>query len=120
MGIRVSGSFLAMLAIMTTALVMASDRSDAPSRSPRSPHAFVAPESCSMETPCPQGYWAFQPPQCDYHGRRHGPGVVLLLEDGVTLQCRCRLVWLLTKEGQPPAAKVSCAWVAPHDGARDH
>ena len=111
MGIRVTGSLLAGLLVMTHALVAASSRANSPERPPPSPSAFVAPTSCPAQTPCPPGYWVFRASDCEYHDLRYSPGTVLLLESGKTVQCRCRLVWLLTKEQQPPAAKVSCDWL---------
>lgn len=119
MQIRVSGSLLAGLLLMTLSPVVASSQTDSPGRPPPSPRAFIAPESCSAQAPCPQGYWAFQAPDCEYYSQQHSPGVVLLLENGKTLQCRCRLVWLLTKENRPPFAKVSCAWVDLDEAALD-
>ncbi len=75
-----------------------------------SPRTFVPSRSCSAETPCEAGYWAFRAPDCEYHGASHSPGTALLFEDKTTLQCRCRLTWLRTKPGAPPAAKVTCRW----------
>ena len=84
-----------------------SDSSDGrPSPSPRT---FVP--SCGAETSCEAGYWAFRAPDCEYHGVSHPPGTVVLFEDETTLQCRCRLTWLRTKSGEPPAAKVMCRWI---------
>jgi hypothetical protein len=60
---------------------------------------------------CEPGYWAFRAPDCPYHGVAHAPGSVVLPESGATLQCRCRLVWLRTRQDAPPKAKVSCAWI---------
>ena len=80
-------------------------------RSPPSPRTFVLPQSCDAETPCEPGYWVFRAPDCQYHGVSHPPGSIVLLESETTLQCRCRLVWLLTKRDTPPKAKVSCAWI---------
>ena len=119
MGIRVSGSLQAALLVMTLTLVAATGRTESPDRSPSSPRTFVAPESCSSQAACAPGYWVFRAPDCEYHNLQHSPGVVLLLESGQTLQCRCRLVWLLTKEKQPPFAKVSCAWVDLEDTQPD-
>ena len=108
---RIAAGLLAPLLVVMLTLVAASSRSDSPERSPQSPRSFVPPEPCSGETPCAPGYWVFRPPDCHYRGVRHSPGAVLWLESGTTLQCCCRLVWLLTKEKEPPAANVSCDWV---------
>ena len=116
---RLSGSLQAGLLVMMLTLVAATGRTESPDRSPKSPRAFVAPESCASQAACAPGYWVFRAPDCEYHNLRHSPGVVLLLESGQTLQCRCRLVWLLTKEKQPPFAKVSCAWVDLEDTRPD-
>ena len=96
---------------MTITLAAAPDRTASVERPTASPRAFVAPESCPAQAPCAPGYWVFRAPDCEYYGARHSPGAVLFLESGTTLQCRCRLVWLLTKRHEPPAAKVSCTWV---------
>ena len=111
MGNRVSGRLLAGLLVMTLTLAAAADRTGSVERPPAPPGAFVAPEACSGPAPCAPGYWAFRAPDCEYYGVRHSPGTVLKLESGTTLQCRCRLVWLLKKWQEPPTAKVSCAWV---------
>ena len=105
------GGFVAGLLGMVLVLVGTGASADDTAKPPVSPRAFVAPESCSTQAPCPPGYWVFRAPDCQYYNVRHSPGVVLLLESGETLQCRCRLVWLLTKGGEPPTAKVSCKWV---------
>lgn len=76
-----------------------------------SPRALVSSESCAENAPCPPGYWVFLAPDCRYHDLWHPAGAVILLESGTTLQCRCSLVWLLTKKEEPPSAKVSCEWV---------
>jgi len=111
MGKRFWISLLACLFVTTITLVAASSRTDSSGRSVPSHRNFVPPETCSGPAPCAPGYWAFQAPDCEYYGARHSPGTVLRLENGTTLQCRCRLVWLLTKWQEPPTAKVSCAWV---------
>ena len=111
MGNRVSGSLLAGLIITMLTLVAASGRTDSPERSVPSPRAFVPPQSCSGVAPCAPGYWVFRAPDCEYYDVRHSPGAVLRLESGTTLQCRCRLVWVLTRQGEPPDAKVTCKWV---------
>lgn len=111
MRIRVVGSLFAGLLIMTHVLVAASTQASSPERPSPSPRTFVAPTSCVGEAPCPQGYWVFRAADCEYYDLRHAPGTVLLLESGKTLQCRCRLAWLLTKEKQPPVAKVWCDWL---------
>lgn len=120
MGIRASGSLLAGLLVMTLTLAAASSQIGSPARSVPSPRAFVAPESCFPQAACPPGYWVFRASDCEYYNQRYSPGAVLLFESGKTLQCRCRLVWLLTKEKQPPAGKVSCAWVDLDEGDLDH
>ena len=78
------------------------------SQPPSSPRTYVP---CGAETPCEPGYWAFRAPDCEYHGVPHPPGSLVLLESKTRLQCRCRLVLLLTKPDAPPRAKVSCAWI---------
>ena len=76
-----------------------------------SPLTFAPRAPCDEDTSCPAGYWVFLAPDCQYHDLSHPPGTVVLLESGATLQCRCRLVWLLTKPEEPPTAKVSCEWI---------
>ena len=83
----------------------------ADTRPPSSPRTFVLPPSCGGETPCPSSYWVFRPPDCQDGGPSHPPGTVVRFEDETTLQCRCRLTWLRTKPGEPPAVKVTCRWV---------
>ena len=111
MGNRVSGRLVMALIVVTLTLAAAAERTGSVERPTASPRAFVPPETCPGPAPCVPGYWAFRAPDCEYYGARHAPGTVLWLESGPTLQCRCRLVWLLTKPNEPPAAKVSCAWI---------
>ena len=111
MGNRVSGGFVPGLVVMTLLLVGAAAWAESPAKPPSSPRSLVSPETCSADGPCPPGYWVFRAPDCRYDNLSHPAGAVLLLESGDTLQCRCRLVWLLTKKGDPPTAKVSCKWV---------
>ena len=85
-----------------------------------SPRTLVQPQSCGAKAPCPEGYWVFRAPDCEYHGALHPPGTVLRFEDKTTLQCRCRLPWVLTKQGEPPTAKVSCAWVDLGEAGEEH
>ena len=74
-----------------------------------SPRTYVP---CGAETPCEPGYWAFRAPDCEYHGVPHPPGSLVLLESETRLQCRCRLVLLLTNAGR---ATQSCKVNVPVD-----
>ena len=97
---------------LTLSFGLAAAWSDPPhDRPPSSPRTFVPLHSCGAETLCEVGYWAFRAPDCEYSGVSHPPGTVVLFEDETTLQCRCRLTWLRTKSGEPPAAKVTCWWI---------
>ena len=91
----------------------------ADTRPPSSPRSFVPPPPCDGETPCPGGYWVFRPPDCRDGGLSQPPGTVVRFEDETTLQCRCRLTWLRTKPGEPPAVKVTCRWVDVHEARED-
>jgi len=84
---------------------------DAPGRPQSSPRTFVMPASCYGRPQCPQSHWAFSPPDCRRGDLVHPPGTVVRFEDQPTMQCRCRLIWLRTKPGEPPEAKVTCRWV---------
>ena len=79
-------------------------------RPPPSPRTFVLPSSCDGVTPCPGAHWVFQPPDCQDGDLSHPAGTVVMLQDRTTLQCRCRLTWVRTRQGRPPIAKVTCRW----------
>ena len=108
---RVFGGLLALALVTMLTQSAASSGTDPPDRPAPSPRSFVSSEPCSAPGPCPPGYWVFRAPDCEYRDVRHSPGTVLRLESRKTLQCRCRLVWLLTRPKEPPTAKVSCNWV---------
>ena len=89
-----------------------------PPASPQSsPRTFVPPEACPDRESCPTGFWVFQAPECVYHNLRGPGGTVIVFEDGTARQCRCGLVWLLTKKQEPPSAQVSCKWIDDVDEA---
>ena len=99
---------LATLALLTATAAWAGAVDERPEPSPRT---FVVPASCYGQTPCPGAYWLFRPPDCRDGELVHPPGTVVRFGDDTVLQCRCRLTWLWTKVGEPPAAKVTCRWI---------
>jgi len=84
-----------------------------------SPRTFVPVGSCRDRADCPAGYWAFRAPDCEYRGASHAPGTAILLAGGATFQCRCDLMWLWTKAGEPPRAKVTCRWIDVQEARKD-